>query len=424
MLRRARVLAGVAVGEVAALASRVARRGSGASVKGQILTRVAPNAFADLLAGRRIIAVTGTNGKTTTSHLVTEAVAEALGSGSGRLISNSDGANLRYGIASALASAPKADLAVLETDERVVPDLLRVGRPEVLVLLNFSRDQLDRNFEISILARDIRSALTELGEDAPVVVANSDDPLAVWAAQAAPDVVWVDTAATWESDAALCPSCGTLLDRRNPEGDASGSWDCPGCRLTEPKADYLVSGSRITLPDGSVVEPELDLPGKFNVANAACALAAVHQWGVDTDTALTGFRRVTAPAGRFATVTIGQASARLLLAKNPAGWMESLQLATGDTLVLAINAIAADGNDPSWLWDVEFEQLRDRHVIVTGPRAYDMAIRLSYAEVPHEVIQHMPDALDAAATLTGGEKVDVVTTYTTFQKLLAIAGAR
>ncbi len=296
MLRRARVLAGVAVGEVAALASRVARRGSGASVKGQILTRVAPNAFADLLAGRRIIAVTGTNGKTTTSHLVTEAVAEALGSGSGRLISNSDGANLRYGIASALASAPKADLAVLETDERVVPDLLRVGRPEVLVLLNFSRDQLDRNFEISILA-------------APVVVANSDDPLAVWAAQAAPDVVWVDTAATWESDAALCPSCGTLLDRRNPEGDASGSWDCPGCRLTEPKADYLVSGSRITLPDGSVVEPELDLPGKFNVANAACALAAVHQWGVDTDTALTGFRRVTAPAGRFATVTIGQASA-------------------------------------------------------------------------------------------------------------------
>lgn len=423
-MRRARILAGVALGEVAALGSRLLRRGSGASVKGQILTRVAPNAFADLLAGHRIIAITGTNGKTTTSHLVSAALRESLGADEGRLVSNADGANLRYGIASALASAPKADLAVLETDERVVPSLLAAGRPEVLVLLNFSRDQLDRNFEISILARGIRDALAALGDDAPTVVANSDDPLAVWAARAAREVVWVDTAASWESDATLCPACGTILDRREPSGDVTGAWDCPSCDMTEPEASYLVAGSRITLPDGRVVEPNLNLPGKFNVANAACALAAVQVWGVPTDVALAGFRRVRSPGGRFATTTIGGVDARLLLAKNPAGWVESLQLAGGDTLVLAIDAIAADGNDPSWLWDVEYEQLRGRHVIVTGPRSYDLAVRLAYAEVSHEVILPLQDALDAAANRTGGATVDVVTTYTPFQRLLAMAGLR
>lgn len=404
--------------------SRLAKRGSGASLKGQILTRVAPTAFADLLAGRRIIAITGTNGKTTTSHLVVAALREALGADSGRLVSNADGANLRYGIASALTSHPKADLAVLETDERVVPDLLELGRPEVLVLLNFSRDQLDRNVEVVHLARGIRDALASLGDDGPLVVANSDDPLVVWTAQAAREVVWFDSAGTWESDAALCPACGALLTRRQPSGDITGTWDCPTCELTEPTASYLVAGSRITLPDGSVVDPHLNIPGKFNVANAAAGLAAVQAWGVGTDVALRGFAQVDAPAGRFATLTIRGLDARLLLAKNPAGWAEALQLAEGETLVLAIDAILADGNDPSWLWDVDFEQLRGRHVIVTGPRAYDLAVRLGYAEVSHEVILQLTDALAAAAAVVAGSRVDVITTYTPFQQLLTMAGAR
>lgn len=418
---RVRLRAGTLAGDAAALASRLLKRGSGASIRGQLLTRIAPDAFGSLLQGRRIVAVTGTNGKTTTTHFVAAAIRQALGADSPRLVTNADGANLHYGIASELAKHRHADIAVLETDERVIPDLLAKSRPEVLVMLNFSRDQLDRNFEIKFLARAWRDALERAGADGPAVVANSDDPLVTWAAEKAHHVVWVDTAASWSADAALCPACGAILDRREPVGDVTGAWDCPNCELTEQKASYLVQGDRIVTPDGRTIAPDLNVPGKFNVSNAACALAACHLMGVDTDTALIGFRTVSAPAGRFATATFGATTARLLLAKNPAGWLEALPLATSDTVVLAIDAIAADGNDPSWLWDVDYEQLQGRHVIVTGPRAYDLAVRLEYAEVDHEVIIDLQKALDAAASAS---PIDLISTYTPFQQLLKMAGLR
>ena len=191
---RLRLFAAVSAGNLAALGSRLANRGSGASIRGQVLTKLAPDAFKLLLQGRRIASVSGTNGKTTTTHLLAAAVRAGLGAESGRLVTNADGANLHYGIASALSQSPSSDLAVLETDERVVSDMIAYGRPEVLVLLNFSRDQLDRHHEIKALGRSWRAALDRAGQDGPTVIANADDPLVVWSAGTAPKVVWVNTA--------------------------------------------------------------------------------------------------------------------------------------------------------------------------------------------------------------------------------------
>lgn len=421
--QRLRLRAGTALGDAAAFVSRRLGKGSGASIRGQVLTRVFPGAFAALVSGRRIASVTGTNGKTTTSHLLAAALRRALGDDADRLVTNADGANLHYGIASALAKAPRADLAVIETDERVVADLLAHGRPEVLILLNFSRDQLDRNHEIALLGRAWRAALERAGADGPLVVANTDDPLVTWAAGPAGRVVWVDTASTWTADAALCPGCGELLARENPSEDApTGRWDCPGCDLTEPRADYVVREDAVQLPDGRTVPLRLNVPGRFNVANAAMALAAAVELGAGVEDALAGFETVSAPAGRFSVATLGATSARLVLSKNPAGWAESLPLLRTDTVIMAIDSVAADGKDVSWLWDVDFEQLRGRRVICTGPRAYDLAVRLAYAEVDHEVIL----ALDAAlAAASGAEQpVDLIATYTPFQKLLKMAGLR
>lgn len=431
-LHRVRLRTATIAGDVASLASRVLRLGSGASIRGQILTRLDPDAFRELVGGRRIISVSGTNGKTTTTHFVASALREALGADAHRLVHNADGANLHYGIASVLSKARAADIAVLETDERVVADLLRDGRPEVLVLLNFSRDQLDRNHEIKFLGRDWRNALERAGADGPVVIANADDPLVTWAAEAAHRVVWVATAATWSADAAMCPACGTMLVRTAAEGEqaptsaavhtggGTGRWSCPNCGLAQHDADYRVQGPDIRLPDGLVVHPRLAVPGSFNVANAAMALAAVAEFGVDTQTALLGFAKVKAPAGRFSTAAIGEGTYRLILSKNPAGWAESLPLIGTPSCVLAIDSVAADGKDVSWLWDVDFEQLRGRHVVASGPRAYDLAVRLSYAEVEHEVIVDLSEAL--ASVSGGAEPVDVIATYTPFQKLLKMAG--
>lgn len=376
------------------------------------MLRLDPGALGELVAGRRVAMVSGTNGKTTTTHFLAAAVRAALGPDTDRLVHNADGANLHGGIASALGEAPRADLAILETDERVVADLVRLGRPEVLVLLNFSRDQLDRHHEIKGLGRSWRDALAAAGDDGPVVVANADEPLIVWAAETARRVVWVDTATTWTQDASLCPRCGSPLVREEP-----GRWQCTGCDLAQPPATYRVVGDTIVRPDGSVVTPRLNVPGGFNVSNAACALAAAELFGIDPETALTGMRTVTAPAGRFGTATISGSEARLLLAKNPAGWAEALPLATSETVVLAIDSAAADGRDVSWLWDVEYEQLAGRSVVATGPRAQDLAVRLTYAGVEHRTVP------DLAEALRGHDRpVDVVATYTPFQRLRKLGG--
>ncbi len=425
---RLRLGAGIAAGNLAALGSRLANRGSGASIRGQVLTRIAPDAFKLLLRGRRIASVTGTNGKTTTSHLLAAAVRSGLGADTRRLVTNADGANLHYGIASALSAHRLADIAVLETDERVVSDMIEYGRPEILVLLNFSRDQLDRNHEIKSLGRAWRAALERAGHAGPTVVANASDPLVLWSAGTAANVVWVDTATSWTGDAALCPACGAVLVT------AEGRWDCPACELTQPAASWVVDGASIHTPHGDEVTPQLRVPGTFNVSNAACALAAAIELGVGMDAALAGMRTVTAPAGRFATATLHGTTARLLLAKNPAGWAEALPLATSDPVNLSIDAVAAYGKDVSWLWDVDYEQLQGRRVVAAGPRAQDLAVRLSYAEVEHQVVPDLASALatvhDQRASAPGVNgavpqaPVDLIATYTPFQKLLKMAGLR
>ncbi len=413
-----KLTAAILTGNAAALASRLAGKGSGASVRGQILTRLVPDAFALLLQGRRVLAVSGTNGKTTTTHLLAAAIRTGLGTDASRLITNADGANLHYGIASALGQQRRADIAVLETDERVVSDMIAEARPELLVLLNFSRDQLDRHHEIKALGRSWRTALEAAGHDGPTIVANACDPLVVWSAGTAAKVIWVETDTVWHADGALCPACGELLVRVPAQG--RDHWDCPGCDLTQPPASYRVNGASIALPDGSTVTPNLQVPGSFNISNAACALAAAVEFGVGVQDALDGMHTVTSPAGRFATATFGHTAARLLLAKNPAGWAEALPLAQSDPVVLAIDSGAADGRDVSWLWDVEYEQLAGRTVVCTGPRAHDLAVRLDYAGVEHR-IEH---DLHLAIATSGADRVDVIATYTPFQALLKMAGLR
>jgi UDP-N-acetylmuramyl tripeptide synthase len=135
-------------------------------------------------------------------------------------------------------------------------------------------------------------------------------------------------------------------------------------------------------------------------------------------------------AGRYREVNLGPASARLLLAKNPAGWDEALRLVRPPPVpvVVGINARVADGRDPSWLWDVPFERLGGRPVVATGDRGRDLAVRLRYAGVPHLWAPGYREAVRAAAdgTRTGGGPVDVdlVANYTSFQDARRALGAR
>ena len=407
-LARARLAVAIGAGRAASAASRLARRGAGVSIRGRVIQTLAPDALGQLLAGKTSLLVTGTNGKTTTTHFLTAALSERV------VVTNADGANLQYGIISALSTRPRAEMAVLETDERAVAEVLSKGTTAVLTILNLSRDQLDRNHEITSLAKAWIKALEELGAEGPVVVASNEDPLVVWAASAGRKVIWIDTDAAWTQDGALCPACGAVLER-----PADAGWRCPGCGLAKPEPSYRVQGATIVGPQGQRWTPQLRVPGSFNIGNAACALAAAVVVGADPDDAISRMDTVEAPAGRFGEVSFDGERSRLLLAKNPAGWATVLPLATAPTVVLAIDSQFADGRDVSWLWDVDFESLaeRDSTVIVTGFRAWDMAVRLTYAGVPYRVV---PEVTDAVRGHQG--RVDVVTTYTPFQVLRKLGG--
>ena len=376
------------------------------------MTRIDPTLFRRLLAGKRLGVVSGTNGKTTTTHLLTAALRASVADPRD-VVTNPDGANLREGVVSALSTRPKAPIAALEVDEQVVADVIRHGRPEVLIMLNFSRDQLDRHHEINALGRKWRQALVEAGDEGPTVVANVNDPLVAWSAQPARKVIWVDLGTDWSQDSALCPNCGSVLVH-----DEAGRWDCPGCELGEQVPDYRVDGDHVVMPDGERLRLDLQVPGRFNKGNAVCALAAAVEMGVYAPVAIKGMRTVQAPAGRFAIGSYGDTKARLVLAKNPAGWAESLLVMQSDPVILAIDSLIADGTDVSWLWDVDYEQLAGRRVIATGPRSADLAVRLSYAEVEHEVIPVVADALKGPFDGT----VDVLATYSVFLRLCRLGG--
>lgn len=391
---RWRAAAAVAMVRAVNWVSRRSGRGTGTVVGGTVGLALDRNLLDRLSRGRTTILVSGTNGKTTTTAMV------AAGWG-GDVVTNETGANMPAGLVAALASAP-GDTAALEADEGWLAEIIARTRPAVVVLLNLSRDQLDRANEVRQLATRWREALA--GADNSLVVANANDPLVVYAAETAHAVLWCDVPTPWLADAWSCPHCTRAL-ARDP------SWHCV-CGFERPRALTTVLDERLTI-DGVEWPLDLGLPGRFNEGNAAMALTALHAVGVDLQAALTRINALDEIAGRFALRRWGPYTLRLHLAKNPAGFDALLSSLSGDGEIwVAINARLADGHDPSWLYDVPFERLRGRLVRCWGDRRLDLATRLDYAGMTFAVSNETP------MTSAASEVVTVVANYTAFREWL------
>jgi lipid II isoglutaminyl synthase (glutamine-hydrolysing) len=385
----------------AAALSRATGRGDGSVIGGRIGLLIDPNLLANLAAGREIALVSGTNGKTTTTRLTAAAIGVL-----GPVATNSLGANMPTGHTSALAKAGATPYAVLEVDEHYLNQVLTATNPKVVALLNLSRDQLDRAKEVAMMAALWRTAL----HDKPVhVVANADDPMVTWAAGDASAVTWVAAGQRWHDDSWVCPECGAHIERSGEE------WWCTGCDLRRPIPQWEVSGTGVVDPAGTFHAVELQLPGRVNLANAATALAVAAEFGVRPDDAIPHLAGVASIAGRYATVVRDQRTIRLLLAKNPAGWLEAFDMADDEPTLLAINARDPDGLDTSWLYDVDFSPLRGRRVFITGDRAMDLAVRLEVNDVAFEHVTSFGRAL--AAVPPG--RLEVIANYTAFQDIRA-----
>jgi UDP-N-acetylmuramyl tripeptide synthase len=381
---------------------------------GQVVLKLRPTALRDLTADRTVVLVSGTNGKSTTTRFLAAAAAWR-----GPVLSNADGANLLPGLVSALLSRPSgSETAILEVDELVLPAALDATGASVVVLLNLSRDQLDRVGEVR---SHVTRWATALQNHPDVdVVANADDPLVVTAVRAArPDdgsVVWVGAGASWRADSPVCPRCGFGWDV------TAQPWSCGACGLAAPVHRWrLGTGADLVGPDGTVTPLHLSLPGRASAADAVMATVAAHVLGVPVEAAVARLRSVNEVDGRYLKVQVDGREVQLLLAKNPAGWLEVLSelSATDAGLLLGINARTPDGTDPSWLWDVPFERLRGRRVVVFGDRALDLSVRLQYAEVPHTVAADLERGLDVLA----GTPVQVAANYTAFVEARSVLGA-
>jgi UDP-N-acetylmuramyl tripeptide synthase len=395
------------VGGAAATVSRLTGR-DGSVIGGIVGLRLEPDLLSVLARGRQIVLVTGTNGKTTTTRLITA----ALGPLGQEIASNVYGANMEAGLTSALSRAPAAPLGVLETDEKYIPAMVRATRPRVVVLLNLSRDQMDRAAEIWLLARRWREALAN--SPGCRVVANADDPLVAWAASGAEQVTWVAAGQRWREDSWCCPHCGAHLRR---DGD---DWACRECPNRRPPVSWVLAGENMIDPSGQSRPIDLALPGRANRSNAVIALAVADAFGVKTGSALRALGKVTSVAGRYTQVSRHGTKLRLLLAKNPAGWLEALDVLVPAPVpvLLAVNAQGPDGKDTSWLWDVDYRRLRNRPVLVGGERKTDLAVRLEADEVPFRLV----DDIDEAIGIAGAPHIEVLANYTAFQQYRAVLG--
>lgn len=355
--------------------------------------------------GRRTVVVTGTNGKSTTTRMTTTAL-KTLGT-QASVATNAEGANMDAGLVAALAADRTAPLAALEVDEMHVPHVLDAVDAAVVVLLNLSRDQLDRVGEINVIERALRAGLAR--HPRTVVVANCDDVLMTSAAYDRDDVVWVAAGGTWAADSVSCPRSGEVVVRDGAH------WYSTGADFGRPDPHWWADDDYLYGPDELAVAMRLSLPGAVNRGNAAQAVAAAVALGADPVAAAGAVSTVDEVAGRYKTVRFGAHSVRLLLAKNPAGWQEALSMVDCDAagVVIAVNAQVGDGEDPSWLWDVGFEHVDHTFVVAAGERGTDLAVRLGYAGVGHTLVHDTARAVESCPV----GHVEVVANYTALLQL-------
>ncbi|MPY11004.1 Mur ligase family protein [Arthrobacter bussei] len=399
----------VLVGKAVRIASRL--RGGGSALPGLVVERLDPGFMARALSTlpRGVVVVSGTNGKTTTTKMVVE-----LLEGQGlRVFTNRTGSNFTRGVAAALLGEVDwrgrltADVAVLELDEAHAVHFVKLVPPRFSLLLNVLRDQLDRFGEIDATTRLLeRIALATTG----TVVLNREDPRVAGIASSvtAADVVYFgldeSLRSTFPNDDELRGAAGTA----------------PASALPADVVLRSVDGNSAEFEaDGAVTRTDLRLRGVYNIFNAAAALAAARtvMAGTADDDGLYASLAAVEPAfGRGESLVVDGLPLELVLVKNPSGFRLGLKSfdPAGCATMIAINDNYADGRDMSWLWDVDFDSLGLGGVeMVSGVRAYDMALRLKYDDVRVGAVEtDIPDGLKQFIGCSAGRPKRIFCTYT------------
>jgi UDP-N-acetylmuramyl tripeptide synthase len=373
--------------------------GKGTSGPGKIALKISATVLKTLGSRFKIILITGTNGKTTTSAMLSNILRQS----GKKVISNESGANLKAGIVSSLAKGyplikPKNEIyAVLEVDEAYARFITAEVSPVLIAVTNIFRDQLDRYGEVDTTLQLIYDACKNAPE--AILVLNADEAMFGNLLPENRRVFYgfdipVESGAVTQTNAEgmFCKNCKTAYEYNFITFSHLGDYRCPSCGMKRPKLDVCVNKIlNITPEESDVVMGSLHLnipqPGVYNIYNALCAVACSAVLGADENDMQNGIRLQESRFGRQETIKIDSKEIRLILIKNPAGALEAINSVLPDTSSVDFGILLsdnfADGTDVSWIYDVEFEKLKTlnhQNILVGGTRVFDMAVRLKCGE--------------------------------------------
>jgi len=385
-------------------------RGGGSALPGLVVEHLDPNFIKHTLASLPlgVVVISGTNGKTTTTKMVVE----LLQSQGLKVFTNRTGSNFTRGIAAALLGDIDikghldADIAVLELDEAHAVHFVDKIPPRFSLILNVMRDQLDRFGEIDYttnLLRHIANATTE------TVVLNREDARIAGIAKSL-DNQKVCFFGLDDKLLATFPSDDNL-HKKTPKVHATIKADVILSEFKNKSATFTINDKKITT--------NLKLTGIYNVFNAAAALTlvkAILKHNLDNSSLIKKLATITPAFGRGEVITLNNQPIELVLVKNPSGFRLGLKSFSPSNYatMIAINDNYADGRDMSWLWDVDFNSLKEQGVAqISGIRAYDMALRLQYDEVSIKHIEpNLKKALKQFISFAPDKPKRIYCTYT------------
>lgn len=381
----------------------------GTSLPGKVALRLYPNILKKLSQNLNIVMVTGTNGKTTTTRIIEQILIENNQS----YITNKSGANLVFGIAatlvdsSSLSGKINASTALLEIDEAAFNKLTDYIQPNLLVVTNFFRDQLDRYGELYTTLNKVASAIQKSPN--VVVALNADDSMCASLASSTKNPIFYGfeegaykiTEEITTSDAMFCIKCKEKYSYNFRVYGHLGGFYCPKCGYRKPETDITctkvvdlnTSFTDIKFKlsnDNNEYFAKINLPGLYNSYNALAAISMGKLLNLPIENTIKALSTFECGFGRMETIQVGNKTIKVILVKNPTGFNQVLNFLLTETnsiqLAILINDNAADGRDISWLWDVDFEVLSKIesqivNLYTSGLRADDMSVRLKYAGI-------------------------------------------
>ena len=417
---------------------------SGTALPGLLAEKVDGNLMSKLAKGNfpdGIVVVTGTNGKTTTSKMISDML-----NGSGVVhIRNTAGSNMRRGIISTLIQNSnlrgrnKARMAVLEVDEAYVPSVCSAIKPKYVVVTNLFRDQLDRYGELDSIAKSFEK--TFAGTKSKLVL-NADDPLVASIGIKALNKPIFFGISDYQGDKIINDhTADSVFEQESGEKlqylqryfGHIGIYTSKNKKYTRPEPNINLIKMRSLTKVGSDFDVKIStqlkkinisLPGIYNIYNSLAALATTEALGLGVDEAIRSLSKTSSVFGRGESIEYSGRRVKLLLIKNPTGFNQIIQTylkpkPQSNTLILSINDNIADGRDVSWLWDSALEDLSSYtgKIVVSGSRSYDMALRLKYAGFNMDNIKianTLKQALDLATAADPSESgiVYALNTYT------------